>query len=79
LPAPYLPHGARLLPDEGAGEVQTPIAYAGPERLALGDPILLRHAKSGELCEHFERLLLIAGGRVVEEAPTYRGDGQCFP
>jgi D-serine deaminase-like pyridoxal phosphate-dependent protein len=78
LPRPYLPGGARLLPLEGAGEVQTPIAYSGPVRLTLGDPIFLRHAKAGELCEHFDRLVLLSGGRVVSEVPTYRGEGKCF-
>lgn len=78
LPSPYLPAGARLLPTEGAGEVQTPVAYAGREALSLGDPIFLRHAKAGELCEHFKTLLLASGGSVVSEVTTYRGDGQCF-
>jgi len=78
LPAPYLPTGARLLAAEGAGEVQTPIAYDGPEPLGIGDPIFLRHAKAGELCERFNALLLVEGGRVVDEIATYRGDGQCF-
>jgi D-serine deaminase-like pyridoxal phosphate-dependent protein len=78
LPAPYLPAGARLDPLEAAGEVQTPIHYAGPERLGLGDPVFLRHSKAGELCERFTHLLLVQGGRVVEEITTYRGDGQCF-
>ncbi|MBZ4372194.1 amino acid deaminase/aldolase [Corallococcus interemptor] len=74
LPVPYLPEGAKLLPLEGAGEVQTPIAYAGPVPLPLGAPVFFRHAKAGELCEHFRTLLLISGGRVVEEVPTYRGE-----
>ncbi len=78
LPQPYLPVGARLDPLEGAGEVQTPIHYTGPEPLALGDPIFMRHAKAGELCERFTHLLLVRGGAVVDEATTYRGDGQCF-
>jgi D-serine deaminase-like pyridoxal phosphate-dependent protein len=78
LPQPYLPAGARLDPLEGAGEVQTPVHYAGPERLDLGDPIFLRHGKAGELCERFTHLLLVRGGRVVDEVATYRGDGQCF-
>ncbi len=77
-PRPYLPEGARLLAQEGAGEVQTPIAYDGPERLAIGDPIFMRHAKAGELCERFDRLFLISSGTVVDEAATYRGEGQCF-
>jgi D-serine deaminase-like pyridoxal phosphate-dependent protein len=78
LPSPYLPAGAELLPTEGAGEVQTPVAYRGPEPLGLGDPIFFRHAKAGELCEHFKSLLLVSGGAVVGEAATYRGEGLCF-
>jgi len=78
LPQPYLPPRARLVDTEGAGEVQTPVRYAGPEPLALGDPIFLRHAKAGELCERFNTLLLVADGRIVDEVPTYRGAGLCF-
>jgi D-serine deaminase-like pyridoxal phosphate-dependent protein len=78
LPKPYLPQGARLLSLEGAGEVQTPIEYKGPLKLAPGDPVFMRHAKAGELCERFPRLLLVSDGTVVNEMPTYRGDGQCF-
>lgn len=77
-PQPYLPQGARLDSIEGAGEVQTPIWYNGPFQLNLGDPIFLRHAKAGELCERFTHLLLVSNGCVVGEAATYRGDGQCF-
>jgi D-serine deaminase-like pyridoxal phosphate-dependent protein len=78
LPSVYLPEGATLLELEGAGEVQTPIAYHGHERLGLGDPVFMRHAKAGELCERFSTLLLLAGGEVVGEVPTYRGEGHCF-
>lgn len=78
LPAPYLPKGAEFLPGEGPGEVQTPIVYHGTETLALGDPVFLRHAKAGEFCERFDTLFLVAGGRIVDEVPTYRGEGQCF-
>ncbi|MBI1318649.1 MAG: amino acid deaminase/aldolase [Candidatus Hydrogenedens sp.] len=78
LPLPYLPAGAKLLPMEGAGEVQTPIEYHGPESLSLGDPVFMRHAKAGELCERFQKLLLISKGAIVGETSTYRGDGKCF-
>jgi D-serine deaminase-like pyridoxal phosphate-dependent protein len=78
LPIPYLPTGAKLIDQEGAGEVQTPIIYTGPEQLHLGDPVFLRHSKAGELCERFKFLLLVQAGKVIGEAPTYRGDGQCF-
>ncbi|HET8840101.1 MAG TPA: amino acid deaminase/aldolase [Ktedonobacteraceae bacterium] len=78
LPQPYLPEGAKLLALEGAGEVQTPISYHGIHRLELGDPVFMRHAKAGEICERFTHLLLIQKGVIVDEVPTYRGDGQCF-
>lgn len=77
-PQPYLPAGARLTSIEGAGEVQTPIRYDGPERLAIGDPIIMRYSKAGEMCERFNSLLCIEGGTISQEFPTYRGEGQVF-
>jgi len=77
-PRPYLPAGARLLPNEGAGEVQTPVLYDGPETLKLGDPIFMRYSKAGEMCERFNILLAVSEGKVVDEIPTYRGEGQVF-
>ncbi|HEX8732313.1 MAG TPA: amino acid deaminase/aldolase [Ktedonobacterales bacterium] len=78
LPQPYLPAGVRLDALEGVGETQTPIIYSGSPPLAIGDPVFFRHSKAGELCERFERLALVSNGAVVDEAATYRGDGQCF-
>lgn len=77
-PVIYSPHGAKLTGLEGAGEVQTPIEYAGQDVLQLGDPIFLRHSKAGELCERFNSLLVVRDGRIVDEVPTYRGEQQCF-
>jgi D-serine deaminase-like pyridoxal phosphate-dependent protein len=78
LPTPYLPPGLALDRQEGAGEVQTPLAGAAALELRVGDRAWFRHAKAGELCERFDRLHLIEGDQVVEEVPTYRGEGQCF-
>jgi D-serine deaminase-like pyridoxal phosphate-dependent protein len=78
LPVPALPEGLRLLPREGAGEVQTPLVVPGDVRLAIGDPIFFRHAKAGELAEHVNEYLLVRGDRVVARAPTYRGLGHAF-
>ena len=78
LPVAHLPAGLRLDRFEGAGEVQTPLLGAAAGRLAVGDRVYLRHAKAGELCERFDRLYLVAGGEVVDEVPTYRGEGHCF-
>jgi D-serine deaminase-like pyridoxal phosphate-dependent protein len=77
-PQPYLPRGAQLISLEGAGEVQTPIRYMGAIPLKPGDPVFMRHSKAGELCERFTHLLLVAGGAIVDEVTTYRGDAQCF-
>jgi D-serine deaminase-like pyridoxal phosphate-dependent protein len=78
LPRPHLPAGLRLDRQEGAGEVQTPLLGAPADALVVGDRVWMRHAKAGELCERFSSLHLIEGDRVVEEVPTYRGEGQCF-
>ncbi|MDN4067117.1 amino acid deaminase/aldolase [Paenibacillus vini] len=78
LPRPYLPQGAALLAMEGAGEVQTPIRYSGPEKLELGDPVFMRHSKAGELCERFKHLYYISNNGIVGETTTYRGDGLCY-
>ena len=77
LPAPHLPHGLRLDPTEGAGEVQTPVLGAAAASLRIGDRVYLRHAKAGELCERFDRLYLLSGREIVGEVPTYRGEGRC--
>jgi len=79
LPVPVFPKGMRLLPLEGAGEVQTPLQL--PENypeLELGDPIFFQHAKGGELCERFNELYLIENDQIVDQVNTYRGDGFAF-
>jgi D-serine deaminase-like pyridoxal phosphate-dependent protein len=78
VPKPYLPEGAKLHPNEGTGEVQTPLLYNGPEELKIGDPIFFRHSKAGELCERFNELVMIRGGKVAGTVKTYRGEGKCF-
>lgn len=78
IPEVYLPKGAKLEKNEAAGEVQTPIHFTGKDSLALGDPIFLRHAKAGELSERFNQILILKDGMVVDQWPTYRGDGKCF-
>jgi D-serine deaminase-like pyridoxal phosphate-dependent protein len=78
MPSPYLPEGLRLDPIEGTGEVQTPLRGKAADRLRVGDRVYFRHAKAGELCERFDRLYLVRGERIVDEVPTYRGEGKTF-
>lgn len=77
----FIEHGRfSYLSLEGAGEVQTPIIDKD-KKLKIGDTVLLRHAKAGELCERFLKLHCVRGKNgEIYEGPfsTYRGDGQCF-
>ncbi|MGW3060420.1 amino acid deaminase/aldolase [Streptomyces goshikiensis] len=78
LPVPYLPQGLRYDPQEGAGEVQTPLLGGPADDLLIGDRVWFRHAKAGELCERFDALHLVEGDRVTATAATYRGEGRTF-
>jgi D-serine deaminase-like pyridoxal phosphate-dependent protein len=78
LPSPWLPEGLRLDSEEGAGEVQTPLAGPPAADLRIGDRVYMRHAKAGELCERFDVLHLVEGGTIVDVVPTYRGEGKTF-
>lgn len=79
LPLPVMPVGMKYMALEGAGEAQTPLALP-PDcpNLELGDPVFFQHAKAGELCERFNELILIQGGRIVDRVKTYRGEGFAF-
>ncbi|GGY02755.1 amino acid deaminase/aldolase [Streptomyces minutiscleroticus] len=77
-PVPYLPEGLRHDPQEGAGEVQTPLLGHAADDLLIGDKVWFRHAKAGELCERFDALHLVSGEKVTATVPTYRGEGRTF-
>lgn len=78
-PLPWLPAGLKLLPMEMAGEVQTPLDVSGSEHpLALGAPVVFRHAKAGELMERFAQVVLLQNARITDRVPTYRGKGWSF-
>jgi D-serine deaminase-like pyridoxal phosphate-dependent protein len=78
LPSPYLPEGLHLTALEGAGEVQTPLTGPGAARLAVGDLVWFRHAKSGEVFEHANHVHLLEADAFVDRVPTYRGRGLAF-
>ncbi|GAA1860562.1 amino acid deaminase/aldolase [Brevibacterium marinum] len=60
---------------EGAGEVQTPLTGPGTEDLRIGDLVWFRHAKAGELAEHFNEFLVVSGSEIIDTWSTYRGEG----
>lgn len=78
------PLAGRYVGTEGAGEVQTPLRFHPGEEPRIGDRVWFRHAKAGELMEHFARVHLVRGaaagaasGTIEATVATYRGEG--FP
>ncbi len=78
VPLPVWPEGLRYLPREGAGEVQSPLRGAAARELNVGDRVWFRHAKSGEVAEHANELVVVSGGAIVDRIPTYRGEGKVW-
>ncbi|WP_127793973.1 alanine racemase [Agromyces sp. LHK192] len=78
LPAPVWPTGLEYLGREAAGEVQSPFGGPGARGLRVGDRVWFRHTKSGELAEHLDAFRVVDEGQVVDEIPTYRGEGRVF-
>ncbi len=84
VPRPHLPQGLLLVSTEGCGEVQTPLRLPADGSIKFGrdiprgGPVLFRHAKAGELAEHFNEYLLVSDGKIVDRAATYRGLGGSF-
>lgn len=76
-PSPYLPSGLKLHSNEGAGEVQTPLFNNSGVNLDIGDFVVMRHAKAGEVCERFNEINLVDGVS-ISKVKTYRGEGKCF-
>ncbi|EGK15323.1 hypothetical protein HMPREF9373_0214 [Psychrobacter sp. 1501(2011)] len=75
--------------DEGFGEVQTPLAIDSTlikngNAPTIGEAVWCRHAKAGELCEHFNVLYCYRQDAQLEAEgtaytmTTYRGEGKCF-
>ncbi|MBO3665165.1 amino acid deaminase/aldolase [Microbacterium stercoris] len=77
VPTPVWPERLELIGSEGTGEVQTPLRGAAARALRVGDRVLWRHAKAGELCERFDAVALVEGDGVTS-VPTYRGEGWNF-
>jgi D-serine deaminase-like pyridoxal phosphate-dependent protein len=78
LPQIVWPEGLRMLPREMAGEVQTPVVGPAARDLRVGDRVWFRHTKAGEVSEHLDAFAVVENGRIVEETPTYRGEGKVF-
>lgn len=75
MPTPVWPEGLRLLGREGVGEVQTPVRGRAARSLRIGDRVMFRHAKAGEMCERFDSVTLVDEAGRGETVPTYRGEG----
>ncbi|KQO36328.1 MULTISPECIES: alanine racemase [unclassified Aeromicrobium] len=78
MPTPVWPEGLTLLGTEGVGEVQTPVRGKAARGLRIGDRVVFRHAKAGEMCERFDAVTLVDDAGRAETVPTYRGEGKNF-
>lgn len=77
VPAPYSEtENLSLSSFEAAGEVQTPVKTE--QEKEIGDAIVFRHAKAGELMERFNQIYFIEDGELTTSAKTYRGFGECY-
>ncbi len=78
-----MPLAGKYVGTEGAGEVQTPLRFDPRHTPEIGDRVWFRHAKAGELMEHFTHVHLVhsredAGADAGQSSVrTYRGEG--FP
>ena len=78
LPLVAWPEGMKMVGEEMAGEVQTPLTGEAAALLTVGDRVWLRHTKAGELSEHLDAFVMVDGDRIVDTLPTYRGEGKAF-
>lgn len=72
------PRGLKTNPLEGFGEVQTPLTGEAAHDLRLGDHVWMRPSKAGEQTEYINTVLVVSNGELVDEWPTYRGEGRIF-
>jgi len=77
-PSVFLPRDIVEFAAEGFGEVQTPLKLPRGMNVQIGQVILIRPAKSGEISERFNEYLCVRNGNVVERSKTYRGHGKAF-
>jgi D-serine deaminase-like pyridoxal phosphate-dependent protein len=77
-PLPTWPPGLRAIGTEGAGEVQSPVKGRAARSLSIGDRVVMRYAKAGEMCERFDAVAIVDASGGVEIVPTYRGEGKNF-
>ncbi len=71
-PVVVAPAGLAPIPDEGFGEVQTPLRVPPGCALTIGDPVVLRPAKAGEPLDRFREVWPLFDGRVGAPLPTLR-------
>ncbi|MCL3817632.1 amino acid deaminase/aldolase [Aeromicrobium wangtongii] len=77
-PLPVWPTGLTPIGTEGAGEVQSPLKGKAARDLSIGDRVVLRYAKAGEMCERFDRIAIVEADGSTEIVPTYRGERKNF-
>ncbi|MCP4643454.1 MAG: hypothetical protein GY851_23605 [bacterium] len=74
-----LPAGSRVASAGPNGPLVVRHAPGANTVLEHGSPVILLTNDTPSLFESTNTILLVSDGRVVDEVPTYRGEGQCLP
>jgi D-serine deaminase-like pyridoxal phosphate-dependent protein len=74
-PVPVWPPGLRVVAEEGWGQSHTAFSVAPGAAPPIGGAVVCRPARSGDLLDRFNEVLLYQGDQLVEVLPTWRGLG----
>lgn len=77
-PQIHLPKNIATLSAENFGEVQTPFLKLAHQNFNLGDPVIIRPCKAGEIMERFNKVILVRSQKIVDVVETYRGLNRNF-
>ncbi len=75
-PTPTWPEGLKPIGTEGAGEVQSPVKGDAARELRIGDRVVMRYAKAGEMCERFDEIALVSADGTTQARPDVSRRGQ---
>lgn len=78
MPTPVWPTNLCYAPNEGPGEVQTPLRGKNARSVGIGSGVWFRHTKAGETSEHANSATIVQHGKLVGHWDTYRGKGLIF-
>lgn len=74
----HLPEGVRLVCKGRVAGAHIAFESRDNVPLGIGDPVMFRPWSAALLGERFNSLYLLGEGKILDQVPTYRGEGMCF-